>query len=58
VIRLLEWIVMVILPAGGAILLTIGVALYFMGRLGLALHLIDPRQKDGRVSEHGRWDVR
>jgi hypothetical protein len=45
---------MVILPAGGAILLTIGVTLYFMGRLGLALHLIALLRKDGRDSERER----
>jgi hypothetical protein len=53
----LDWIGMV-LPEGCAVLLAIGVSLYFLGRLGLALHLIPPPRKDGRDSERERWNVR
>ena len=57
VIRLLNWID-TILPEGCAVLLAIGVSLYFLARLGLALHLVAPPRKDGRDSEREQWDVR
>jgi hypothetical protein len=40
--RVLEWGVMVALPAGSAALLTVGFILHLTGRLGPALHLIAP----------------
>ncbi len=48
-IRLMEWFAMVIMPAGCAVLLTIGFILHLTGRLGVALKLIAPPRRSGRV---------
>lgn len=54
-IKLLEWITLVILPAGCALLLAIGFALHLAGRLGVALHLIAPARRADRPSRPERW---
>lgn len=46
-IRFLEWTFMVILPAGCAVLITIGIILHLMGQLDLIFHLIAPSRRSG-----------
>jgi len=44
-IRLMEWIVMVALPAGCAVFLAIGLSLHLMGWLGPLLAFVAPSAK-------------
>ena len=47
-IKLVEWIFLIIAPAAGAILLTIGMILHFTGQLGLVIHHLVPSRRIGR----------
>ncbi len=45
--KILEFMFLVIAPASCAVLLTLGVILHLIGRLGMALHLIVPTRRSG-----------